>query len=129
LSGLLSGFDGALARLSPAGVLVLAVCAVGIIGYADFVTGNELSMGLFYVAPVALATWYVGRWPGLAMAALCCVTWYIAAYGAQVSHPFIPVWNAMVRLGFFVISALLLAALRDSLSNAQHLARTERPGR
>jgi diguanylate cyclase (GGDEF)-like protein len=84
-------------------------------------------MSLFYVGPVAVAAWYAGRWSGLAIAALSCVSWYIAdlAAGSQYSHPAIPFWNAMVRFGFFLITGLLLTALRKGLNAQRHLARTD----
>lgn len=82
---------------------------------------------LFYLGPVALATWYGGRRLGIGIAVLSCAVWYFAevAAGAQYSHPAIPVWNALVRLGFFLITSLLLNALRKSLLGEQYLARTD----
>lgn len=122
---LVAALDNVLARRTPFQLLLLAVCGVVIVGYVDAVTGYEVSLGLFYVGPVAIAAWYVGRWAGVWIAALCCITWYIAGIGNQYSHPAIPVWNALVRLGFFLISGLLLAALRDRLLKERHLARTD----
>jgi diguanylate cyclase (GGDEF)-like protein len=121
----LAALDKRLAERTQAQILALAVGGVAIVGYADFLTGHELSVGLFYLAPVTLAAWYVGRGPGVAIAVLCSMTWYIAAIDNPYSHPAIPVWNALVRLGFFLICGLLLSALRASLSNAQRLARMD----
>jgi diguanylate cyclase (GGDEF)-like protein len=114
-------------RLTRAQILALAVCGVLIVGGADYLTGYEVSMSLFYLGPVAVAAWYAGRWTGVAIAALSCVSWYIAdlAAGNQYSHPAIPVWNAIVRFGYLLVTGLLLTALRKSLHAQQYLARTD----
>lgn len=117
--------DQGLNRLSPAMILVVAGCGVLIVEGIDYVTGYEVSLSLLYLGPIALASWYGGRWPGVAIATLSCLGWYLAdlAAGSEYSNAAIPVWNAFVRLGFFLITARLLIALHDSLLAQRHLAR------
>jgi len=124
---LLRALDLRIARLSGAENFALAACGVLIIGGVDFVTGYEISMSLFYLGPVAMAAWYAGRWTGFAIAVLSCMTWYAAelAAGSQYSHPAIPIWNALVRFGFFFITGMLVVTLRNSLRVQQYLARTD----
>lgn len=119
--------DTGLRRLAGGGVLALAACGVLIVGAADYLTGYEVSMSVFYLGPVAVAAWYAGRGPGVAVAVLSCLSWYLAdvAGGHPYSHPAIPFWNALVRLGFFAITAWLLATLRKGLLRQEHLARTD----
>jgi diguanylate cyclase (GGDEF)-like protein len=123
----LRDLDQRLDRLTHAGITVLAACGVAIVGAVDYLTGYEVSLSLFYLGPVALATWYGGRRAGVGFAILCCVVWYIAevSAGARYSHSAIPLWNALVRLGFFLITSFLLSALRKTLLGQQHLARTD----
>ena len=120
-------FDQRLDRFAPPTILVLAGVGVLIVEGVDFVTGYEVSLSLLYLGPIAIAAWYAGRWPGFIVAALSCVGWFVAdqAAGSEYSNAAIPVWNALVRLGFFVITAHLLTALRDSLRGHQRLARTD----
>ena len=40
------------------------------ISVADFLTGSEISVSFFYLVPVALATWTMGRKAGVAFSAL-----------------------------------------------------------
>ncbi len=124
---LLGVFDRHLANRSAIHILLLAAAAVVAVGALDFASGYEVSMSVFYLGPVALAAWYANRRIGLAVALLSCLSWYIAdtAAGSHYSHPVIPVWNALVRLAFFLITAELLAMLRRSLRRNQHLARTD----
>jgi diguanylate cyclase (GGDEF)-like protein len=119
--------DRHLDRLARPAILALAAGGVCIVGGVDYLTGYEVSMSLLYLGPVALAAWYSGARAGIAMAVLSCIGWYVAdlAAGNRYSHPAIPVWNALIRLGFFVVTGLLLDALRRSLRAQQHLARTD----
>jgi diguanylate cyclase (GGDEF)-like protein len=119
--------DRTMIRMSRAQVLAVALLAVVIVGFCDYFAGYEISMSLFYLAPVALAAWYAGRPAGVSIALLSCISWYLAdtAAGDHYSHPAIPVWNSLVRLGFFLVSALLLSALRNTLNNERRLARTD----
>lgn len=114
-------------RLAGGQLLTLAACGVLIVGGVDYLTGYDVSMSVFYLAPVALAAWYGGRSSGILIAALSCTSWFVAdlAAGHRYASPLIPVWNALVRLTFFVITAMLLTALRQSLRDQQLLARTD----
>jgi diguanylate cyclase (GGDEF)-like protein len=120
-------FDRHLDRLARAEILALAGCGILIVGGVDYLTGYEVAMSLFYLGPVAVAAWYAGRWTGFTIAVLSCVSWYIAdlAAGNEYSHPAIPVWNGLIRFGFFFITGSLLTALRKSLRAQQYLARTD----
>jgi diguanylate cyclase (GGDEF)-like protein len=122
-----AGLHRYLDRFTRAGILALAGCGVGIVAYVDYVTGYEVSMSVFYLGPVAVAAWYAGRWPGVAIGAICCVSWYITdfATGHQYSHPAIMVWDSLVRFGFFLVTGLLLTALRASYLRQRGLAQTD----
>jgi Flp pilus assembly protein protease CpaA len=66
---------------------LLAVGLVGVIGWFDYVTG-DFSLALFYLAPVAIATWFANRATGWFIAVLCATVWLVgdlaqAAAGAQ----------------------------------------------
>ena len=123
----LRALDERLERLARAELFTLAAFGVLLVGGIDYLTGNELSIGLLYLGPVAVGAWYAGRRIGVGVAMLSCASWYIAelAGGSHYSHSAIPVWNAIVRLGFFLTTGLLLAALRESLLAQRELARTD----
>ncbi len=124
---MLSETDRVLAKLARTQVLTLAGCGVGIVGMADYFTGYELSFGIFYFAPIALAAWYADRRAGVSIAMLACLAWLLADAGTvnYYSHPTILIWNALVRFGYFLSIALLLAKLRAKLAAEQQLARTD----
>jgi len=85
-----------------------------LIGLVDYATGPQISLSVFYLAPVGLTAWLLGHRRALVMAVFAAVVWYVAERlsGVAFSNRAIPFWNATVRLGFFVIVALLLSRIR-----------------
>ena len=61
---------------------------------------------------------------GYLLCVLSALSWYGADLGAghPYSHASIPVWNTVVRLGFFLITASLLLRLRGALDQQARLA-------
>jgi NtrC-family two-component system sensor histidine kinase KinB len=95
------------------GICLLLIAAIGAV---DYITGPELSISILYLLPVSMASWWVGRRPGLLAAMLASVTWLAADLLSDHTYSIaaIPYWNAIVRLGFFVIVSESLSALQIS---------------
>jgi diguanylate cyclase (GGDEF)-like protein len=108
-------------------VLAIAFTLTGIIGVVDFLTGYEIAFSLFYVLPVALVTWRTTRQLGLVTSLAGAIVWYWAdvASGHPYPNPLIPVWNTLIRFGFFLIITLLLSALRRATEREKELARMD----
>jgi diguanylate cyclase (GGDEF)-like protein len=108
--------------LAFAGIAIIAT-----IGFVDYLTGYEASFSLFYLLPIALVTWSVGRITGVAASVLAAVAWMIAdaEAGHIYSRPAILYWNTGLRLGFFLTVTLLLAVLQDSLKHERQLSRLD----
>lgn len=102
----------------------LGLLLILIIGVVDFFTGTEISFSIFYLLPILLVSWYGHRRFGYAACVLSSMTWYVvdAAAGEGYSHPLIPIWNATVRLGFFILTAYLLATIKVHYLREQNLA-------
>ena len=98
---------------------VILVCAglIGIVGVLDYLTGYEISFGIFYFLPIFLATLALGRRAGVAASLLCAVVFFFADYLYRQSypHPLILYWNAAVHLGFFLIVVFAVSALNAAL--------------
>ncbi len=94
---------------------------------ADLASGNELSFSITYLAPTAFAAWFSGRLAGFTMASLAALVWLVIDLrsGHIYSHPMIPVWNMVVRLGFFLLVTYLLVHIRRLLSELRALAGTD----
>ena len=57
-----------------------AGCAalIGLLGYLDYLTGYEQSLLLFYLVPIALATWFGGLVFGLIFSVLSVAVWVVS---------------------------------------------------
>ncbi len=95
--------------------VVLSLALVGIVGLLDFLTGFELTFFAFYLMPVIVAVWFVGRGFGIFVSALCVVVSIVGDViaGARYSSSLVPVWNTAISLTFFLVVVVILARLRS----------------
>ena len=105
----------------------IAVGIVFVLGVIDYVTGFELSFSFFYLLPVTMTAWAVGRDAGLAFSVLSASTWLLSNIlsGQSFSNGFIGVWNTMLRFGFYSVVTILLTELRHALEEERLLANTD----
>lgn len=99
-------------------VAALTIGLIGAVGILDFVTGWEVHFSIFYLAPVCLATWSLGRRFGVLVAVLSTAAGSFAVASQPnhwFSHPAIPYWNAAVRLGLLLLAVFAVAALKRAL--------------
>jgi len=108
-------------------LITIAVGIVFILGIIDYVTGFELSFSFFYLIPVTMVAWAVGRNTGLAFSVLSASTWLISNIlsGQNFSNGFIGVWNTMLRFGFYSVVTILISELRHALEEERLLANTD----
>jgi len=99
---------------SPLELTFIGIVLVLVIGLGDYLTGYEISVSVFYLAPISLATWYGGQSSGIVVAIAGAIAWLIADIGAghKFSHPVFPLWNAGVLLASFVIMVIILERLK-----------------
>lgn len=114
-------------KLSNSLCILLCSALVILIGFLDYITGEEISFSLFYLVPVSLATWRTCRWIGILFCVFSAITWFYTDIksGHVYSHSAIPYWNAFVRLCFFIIVSSLLVKLRSSLVHEKELSRRD----
>jgi len=114
-------------RRRPATVALLALVLFTAVFLLDWLSGNELSFSIFYLAPIGMVSWYAGRGPGFAMAIISALGWYSADRwgGSGDAVDIVAIWNGMVRFGFFVIVNHLLATVRGRLTDQEHLASSD----
>jgi diguanylate cyclase (GGDEF)-like protein len=119
--------DRVLKRLSALQVFALAAAGVALVGLVDYFAGYEISFSLFYFGPVALAAWYANRRSAFATAIMAATAWLLAdtASGHPYSHQLFTLWELSVRLGVFLVIAVLFGALREALERERALARTD----
>lgn len=112
-----------LKRLPPAALTMVGFMLVFLVGIVDFLTGKELSFSIFYLPPIFLVAWFAGLRAGVVMSLFSAVAWHTADFmtGHIHSHPAIPYWNTGVRLGFFLMGAVILSRLKTSYEDRQTL--------
>jgi signal transduction histidine kinase len=113
-----------LSRRSSAFLIALALLLVVALGIVDYLTGTELAFSIFYLLPISLIAWLVGRRAGFALSVVAAVTWLLADLmgGSTYSSSAIPYWNTGVRLAFFLIVTYALSALRMARERQEELA-------
>ena len=90
---------------------VIGFFLVFVLGVADYLSGAEISFSIFYLIPISLVTWYAGRGAGVLISIASAIIWLLADLltSSEYSHLLIPLWNAAMRLGVFIIVVQLLS--------------------
>jgi signal transduction histidine kinase len=98
---------------SKAFLMAFAVLSVAIIGFGDYITGYEMTFATFYLFPVAVAVWFVGRVGGMVISFLSVCIWLAGdlANGEHFTNQLILVWNATLTFTFYVIVVWILDKL------------------
>lgn len=106
-------------------VVIITVCAalVAIIWAINVATEGTLALAPFYLVPVALATWVVGRNGGLAFVAASAAGLYVADAlpGGDWVAPVVLI-NACLRLALLLLWAHLVNALAVAYDEQAQLA-------
>ena len=106
---------------------MMAGCAVwlAVLGWIDYATGYELGLFAFYTAPVAVVAWHLGQGPGIIVAFIASVVWYLAdGYaGDHYSVAFYGYWNTGMHFTTFIINAVTFAKIKSSLDHRHALER------
>lgn len=98
-----------------------------LIGLIDSLIGPEISSALFYVLPIAMATWFGSRRTGIGITIFSVILWYISdrVSGQIYSNPITGYWNAGVRFCLFYIITLLLSGFRERFQEEELYADTD----
>ena len=85
----------------------------------DYSLADEISIDVFYFIPIFIVTWHGGKAWGVGMSVICTADWLgdaLVFNPATFPTPQIFLWNAAVRLGFFLILVHLLAEFKGLLA-------------
>ncbi|MCM8775411.1 MAG: HAMP domain-containing histidine kinase [Candidatus Omnitrophica bacterium] len=99
----------------------LGIVLLGVITIVDIITGPEIAFSIFYLVPILLWSWFLGNPWAYSAALLSAILWLVSDFlaGHRYHHPFIPYWNAGVRMGFFFIVPYFFLRLQDELKRQQ----------
>jgi len=91
-------------------VLPIGAVAIALVGVADYLTGIELSLEIFYIIPIYFVAWTAGRALGLTLSAVAALTWIAIdrAAGHVYEWAQAPYWNILG--GFLVFAVIAMTA-------------------
>ena len=113
MSKILNRFE----KLSKTQQIVITILLFIFIFSLDYVTGNEIAFSIFYLIPISLVAWSLGKNPGIIFSITGILFWIAAdLLNETISINYvILLWNALVRLGFFLIVAFSLVSLKQKM--------------
>ena len=118
----------ALERLQPAIVIAIAGLLVAAIALASYLTPADIRLSFLHLAPVAIAAWFVGLRTAVFFSVLASGIWLVKSRledGFGAADAVATYSNAVLLLGFFLLFATLLYALRAALLREKAAARVD----
>ena len=108
-------------------IWTLGLAAVAGVAWLDHVTTHAISLSIFQLLPIALATWYAPPPLGSLTGLIAVALWlYHALFHAHVHEPtWVVFWNAAVRITFYLLFARLLGGLKSALRRERNVARID----
>jgi signal transduction histidine kinase len=113
-------------RAAPAAAWALTLAALATVAVLNHFSGLELSLSIFYLLPVYMAARLLGRRAGLAVAALCALSWFandLTQPGGWDAPEELLAVNAVLRFSLLAVLAHLIARLEEQLDRARDVAR------
>lgn len=116
-----------LTSLSRPMVTSLAFLLCVLVGVVDGMNGPDYSLVPFYLVPVILAAWFAGRWAGYLISSVSALAWLAAEMtGRHYSQlDFSMYWNDLMEFLLFLLTALIISALKGALDRENGMARTD----
>jgi signal transduction histidine kinase len=95
--------------------IVIVLLLVLVVGIADYVSGYQIDWSIFYLVAISVALWNVGLLFAVLVAAVSITSWLVGDWAAGVVYPnrFVPVWNALITLAFYLVVIWLLTRLKS----------------
>src|SRR5215831_16475311 len=123
------------ARQPRALIVAEMVAALLVIAAVDFVTDNNIRLGLLYAVPIFGLAWFCGKKWGIAAASSASLIWWYVNWstGDPILHSSSEAWETSRHFAFFLIVALFGHALRkksditaERIALLEHSQRLER---
>lgn len=118
--------DTFLQRRSKLELIAIALVLIAAPSYATQATGGTISFAVFYLAPVAVLSWYMGTVEGILASIFSAAAWLRAdVLATGTTNLMVLYWNAVVLFGVFLITALILTRLKAAYQQEQELSRVD----
>jgi two-component system, OmpR family, sensor histidine kinase KdpD len=107
-------------------VFSLAIVFVALVGIFDFATSDDVSLTFFYLMPIVLVTWNLGRAFGLVVVGLATVAGQVADISMSSTNGLVPSWNAVTKLALALFVVWLLSAVKEAVALQRRNAESDR---
>jgi len=123
-----SRFMALLDRQPPVVLWLEMLLLVPAIGYADYITGYEVSVVLLYSLPILLMVRFADQQAAVFTALLCALTWWWAdeKSGHHYTTAFHQTWETTVRLAYFLIFVLCGVSVKERIALLRRARQLER---
>lgn len=126
MNGVVLSVTERLDRVPMVGRLVAVSSLLAMVTIVDVVTGPDLSLALAYAICAMAAAWSLSTRAGVAIAALAAFAGFLVDAVAELDESWgVLVLNHVLRLASFVLFAVLVAAVRSSMSELIVTARVD----
>jgi diguanylate cyclase (GGDEF)-like protein len=97
-------------KLNPYLVTLISLFFVIFFGILDLILGYEISFSIFYLIPISISVFLGNFKTGTITSVLSAIMWYLADIlsGHKYTSFVIPFWNAVMRLGYFLLHSFYL---------------------
>ncbi|MDQ3266630.1 MAG: GGDEF domain-containing protein [Myxococcota bacterium] len=90
-----------------------ALTTIGGIAWVDVNTGPDVGFSLFYLVPVVVTGWKVGRRSAAAAAVMASLAWFVADYALRPDDRlWVSLWNGLTRFAIYFAIGWLTSTLR-----------------
>jgi len=108
-------------------IAIASISLTLILGFLDHLTGPDFSFSIFYLIPIFLAAWAMGKRAGMIIAAANGLIFFLLNAISKPGHltVFIGYWDSAVIFGFYLIFAYMLWTVKNGFDHEKELARTD----
>ena len=108
-------------------VFLASFSLVALIGLFDYFISPEFSFSLFYLLPVFMVVWFLGRGAAELFVLVTAGFWTFSEFlsNPALQHPVAPFWNLFMRIGVLYAFTYLLRRLRQERDREAQLSRTD----
>jgi diguanylate cyclase (GGDEF)-like protein len=103
--------------------LVTGYMLIALLGAIDAQFKPEIVFAPLYLIPIAILSWFVGKWNGITASVLSTMMWLAANIysGGPYEDTFTYYWNSIICLTTFLLISSLIAYLRVELEQNRNL--------
>lgn len=116
--------DTYLKSKSKTSLMTVGIALTLLVGVADYITGSEIRIDVFYLLPISFVVWYINKKAAIIISTISILSIIISDRLSEPNYHihFIDLWNLAMILVFFIVVSLALSKLRIILYEQRQLS-------